>query len=88
VEVSRGSHKFSAGVVDNHVLEVSDIEESPQTGSSFNANFILGLGKIGESVKILLDTDRVLASEDFSSLTDDPTDASNMQEGSNKDGQM
>jgi purine-binding chemotaxis protein CheW len=88
VEVSRGSHKFSAGVVDNHVLEVSDIEESPQTGSSFNTNFILGLGKIGESIKILLDIDSVLTSKDFSRFADDPIDDSNMQEGSNKDGQM
>jgi purine-binding chemotaxis protein CheW len=92
VEISQGSRNFSTGVVVDHVQEVldiagEDIEEAPQFGSAVNTDFILGMGKIGESVKILLDTDRVLASEDFSSLTDDPTDASNMQEGSNKDEQ-
>jgi purine-binding chemotaxis protein CheW len=74
VEISQGSHKFSTGIVVDHVQEVldiagEDIEEAPQFGSSVNTDFILGMGKIGETVKILLDIDKVLAGEDFNSIS-------------------
>jgi purine-binding chemotaxis protein CheW len=93
VEINQGSRKFSTGVVVDHVQEVldiagEDIEEAPQFGSAVNTDFILGMGKIGDSVKILLDIDRVLANEDFSSFADDPTDASGTQKGSTTDEQM
>ena len=70
VEISQGSQTFSTGIVVDHVQEVldiagEDIEEAPQFGSSVNTDFILGMGKIEESVKILLDIDRVLGGEDF-----------------------
>jgi len=73
VENSQGDHKFSTGIVVDHVQEVldiagEDIEEAPRFGSSVNTDFILGMGKIGETVKILLDIDRVLAGEDFSGI--------------------
>ncbi len=42
-------------------IEGRNIEEAPQFGASVNTDFILGIGKVGESVKILLDIDRVLA---------------------------
>lgn len=93
VETSQSNHKFSTGVVVDHVQEVldiagEDIEEEPQFGSAVNTDFILGMGKIGDTVKILLDIDRVLASEDFSSFTDDSTNASGTQEGFTTDEQM
>jgi purine-binding chemotaxis protein CheW len=74
VETSQGNRKFSTGIVVDRVQEVLDIageniEEAPQFGSSVNTDFILGMGKIGESVKILLDIDKVLAGEDFGSMT-------------------
>ena len=74
VEISQGVHKFSTGIVVDHVQEVldiagEDIEEAPQFGSSVNTDFILGMGKIGETVKILLDIDRVLAGDDFNDLS-------------------
>jgi len=70
VETSHANRKFSTGVVVDRVQEVldiagKDIEETPQFGSAVNTDFILGMGKIGESVKILLDIDRVLASDDL-----------------------
>ncbi|MBN1803922.1 MAG: purine-binding chemotaxis protein CheW [Sedimentisphaerales bacterium] len=70
VEISSGGRKFSTGVVVDRVQEVldiagKDIEQAPQFGSAVNTDFILGMGKIGESVKILLDIDRVLASDDL-----------------------
>ncbi|MCP4455884.1 MAG: purine-binding chemotaxis protein CheW [Planctomycetes bacterium] len=74
VEISQGTLSFSTGIVVDHVQEVldikgQDIEEAPQFGSSVNTNFILGMGKIDDSVKILLDIDRVLAGTDYESLS-------------------
>jgi purine-binding chemotaxis protein CheW len=73
VEISHGDRNFQTGIVVDHVQEVldikgEDIEDAPQFGSNFNADFILGMGKIGETVKILLDIDKVLAGEDFSGM--------------------
>ncbi len=71
VEIHQGTRKFSTGIVVDHVQEVLDIagesiEEAPQFGSSVDTNFILGMGKIGDSVKILLDIDKVLAGDELS----------------------
>ena len=73
VEVSLGNRQFSTGVIVDRVQEVldidgSDIEEAPQFGSSVNTDFILGMGKLGDTVKILLDIDKVLAGDDFSGI--------------------
>jgi purine-binding chemotaxis protein CheW len=81
VETSNSSRKFSTGIVVDRVQEVldiagEDIEGTPEFGSAVNTDFILGMGKIGDSVKILLDIDRVLASDDFSSLDVDFESAS------------
>ncbi|MHC4423131.1 MAG: chemotaxis protein CheW [Planctomycetota bacterium] len=81
VEITQGDRKFSTGIVVDHVQEVldiagEDIEEAPQFGSSVNNDFILGMGKIDESVKILLDIDKVLAGDDFSSFGADVEDSS------------
>ena len=70
VEITQGSRKFNTGIVVDHVSEVldiagDDIEESPQFGASVNTDFILGMGKIENSVKILLDIDKVLAGDDL-----------------------
>ena len=70
VETSQGDRKYSTGIVVDRVQEVLDIageniEKAPQFGSSVCTDFILGIGKIGESVKILLDIDRVLAGDDL-----------------------
>jgi purine-binding chemotaxis protein CheW len=75
VEIATGGHKFSTGIVVDRVQEVLDIagekiEEAPQFGSSFNTDFILGMGKIGETVKILLDINQVLAGDDLHGLDD------------------
>ncbi|HEW78403.1 MAG TPA: purine-binding chemotaxis protein CheW [Phycisphaerales bacterium] len=81
VEITQSDRKFSTGIVVDHVQEVldiagEDIEEAPKFDSSVNTDFILGMGKIGDSVKILLDIDKVLSSTDFDSLagSDDTPD--------------
>jgi len=73
VEITQKGRKFNTGIVVDHVQEVLDIageniEEAPQFGSSVNTDFILGMGKVGESVKILLDIDKVLNGADLSSI--------------------
>lgn len=40
------------------------IEPAPEFGSQVGTEFILGMGKVGESVKILLDIDCVPGSEE------------------------
>jgi purine-binding chemotaxis protein CheW len=73
VEISQRGRKFSTGIVVDHVSEVLDIngssiEDAPQFGSSVDTGFILGMGKVGESVKILLAIDKVLADADMSEM--------------------
>ena len=71
VEVNQSKGNFSTGVAVDNVQEVldiagKDIENAPQFGSTVKTDFILGMGKIGNSVKILLDIDKVLAGDDLS----------------------
>ncbi len=71
VEIHQDDRKFSTGIVVDHVQEVLDIdgeniEDAPQFDSAVNTDFILGMGKVGESVKILLDIDKVLGGADIS----------------------
>ena len=70
VEVQQGSSQFTAGIIVDHVQEVLDIdsdriEESLSFGSSVNIDMILGMAKIDNSVKILLDIDKVLGGDDI-----------------------
>ena len=63
------------GIVVDKVSEVldiaaDDIEDPPSFGTDVNTDYILGIGKSEGRVKLLLDIDRVLASEDLSNLTD------------------
>ena len=73
VEIARGDETFSTGIVVDHVQEVLDIEgqsieETPEFGAAVNTDFVLGMGKIGDSVKILLDIDKVMAGADFGGM--------------------
>ncbi len=74
VEINQDGRQFSTGIMVDSVQEVLDIpgdsiEEAPQFDTSVNTNFILGMGKVGESIKILLDIDRVLDGDSLGSLT-------------------
>jgi purine-binding chemotaxis protein CheW len=74
VEISQNNTNFSTGIVVDHVQEVldiagQDIEDAPQFGSSVDTDFILGMGKISDSVKILLDIDKVLGGNDLSDFS-------------------
>ena len=67
VEISHGTRTFSTGIIVDRVSEVLDIdgdsiEPAPQMGS-VDTEFILGMGKVNDAVKILLDIDKVLCRE-------------------------
>jgi len=73
VEIHQNDREFSTGVAVDRVVEVldiagEDIEDAPQFGSNVNTDFVLGMGKVGDSVKILLDIGKVITSEDISSF--------------------
>jgi purine-binding chemotaxis protein CheW len=58
------------GIVVDTVSEVLDIteaqiEDPPRFGTQVDTDFILGMGKVENQVKILLDIERVLSSEEL-----------------------
>lgn len=76
VEIAQGAQRFNTGIVVDRVQEVleipgGDIEGAPEFGSSVDTDFILGMGKIGASVKILLDIDQVLGRDDLARFASD-----------------
>jgi purine-binding chemotaxis protein CheW len=73
VQVAHASATIVMGVIIDEVKEVLDIhadniEETPSFGATIDTDFILGMGKIGQSVKILLDIDKVLSAEEIAAL--------------------
>jgi len=75
VEITQDGRKFNTGIVVDRVQEVLDIagneiEEAPQFGASVCTSFILGMAKVNEAVKILLNIDRVLGKEELARLGD------------------
>lgn len=65
VEVAMAKAKTLVGVIVDTVSEVlnipvDNIEPAPQFGDQVDTRFILGMGKVGSDVKILLDIDEVL----------------------------
>ncbi len=61
------------GIVVDRVSEVlniagSEIEDAPSFGEDVNTDYILGIGKTQAKVKILLDIDRVLSTQDVVQL--------------------
>ena len=73
VEVNKNGEAVEMGVVVDSVSEVLDIkaeeiEATPEFGSGIDTKFILGMAKAKDGVKILLDIDKVLTSEDMGKL--------------------
>jgi purine-binding chemotaxis protein CheW len=73
VEVRGMSGDIPIGIVVDSVSEVvnikgEDIEDTPTFGTRLDTDYILGMAKIEGGVKILLDIDRVLSSEEISAL--------------------
>jgi purine-binding chemotaxis protein CheW len=73
VEIEGTGGTIQIGIVVDSVSEVlnikgEDVEETPTFGTKLNTDYILGMAKMEGGVKILLDIDRVLSSDDLSSL--------------------
>ena len=65
VEIALGSRKVFMGIVVDSVSEVlnirtADVEATPDFGSKLDTEYILGMAKSEQGVKILLDIDRVM----------------------------
>jgi purine-binding chemotaxis protein CheW len=73
VETQHQQRKVCTGIIVDQVSEVleiagKNIEPPPSFGAAVETDFILGMGKVGESVKILLDIDKVLATAEVLAL--------------------
>jgi purine-binding chemotaxis protein CheW len=65
VDIHQADRSFFAGLVVDRVQEVLNIEgdnidDAPQFGTDVNTDFLLGIGKSGSTIKLLLDIDCVL----------------------------
>jgi purine-binding chemotaxis protein CheW len=70
VEIAHAGRKSNTGIIVDRVQEVLDItsgqiEEAPHFGTTMQMDFILGMAKVADSVKILLDIDTVLGGSDL-----------------------
>jgi purine-binding chemotaxis protein CheW len=73
VQLSSLDNIVVMGIIIDEVKEVldikaEDIENTPSFGSNINTDFILGMGKVNGTVKILLDIDKILSSSEVSAL--------------------
>lgn len=74
VEINQQGRRFNTGLVVDQVQEVLDIdgeniEDAPQFGGDIQTDFILGIGKVENAIKILLDIDKVLGNVSVSELS-------------------
>jgi len=70
VDVNSNGRVIQTGLLVDSVSEVldvgdEDIEETPSFGDGVRVDFILGMAKVGNRVKILLDVDKVLSTAEI-----------------------
>lgn len=73
VEIAGQTGTVQIGIVVDSVSEVlnvkgEDIEDTPTFGTKLDTEYIMGMAKMEGGVKILLDIDRVLNSDEISAL--------------------
>jgi len=73
VQVTGASQKVTIGIIVDRVAEVlaiadGEIEPAPSFGAGVSTEFILGIGKAGQKVIVLLDVDRVLSWGELSAV--------------------
>jgi purine-binding chemotaxis protein CheW len=73
VEIAHQGRKLSTGLIVDRVSEVLEIpsehiEDAPTFGTAIATDFILGMGKVGEAVKILLDIDKVMTASEIAGI--------------------
>jgi purine-binding chemotaxis protein CheW len=73
VEITEGGKMIAMGLVVDSVSEVvnireGDVDDTPAFGNAIDTDYILGMAKVGGNVKILLDIDRVFATEEIADM--------------------
>lgn len=73
VQVEAASRGMLMGVIVDAVAEVlnlaaGDIEDTPDFGESLATNYLLGMAKVKDKVKILLDIDQILTRQELDGL--------------------
>jgi purine-binding chemotaxis protein CheW len=73
VEVMSPRGKVNVGIIVDQVAEVIDvdaneIDQAPEFGTNLHTDFILGVGVVKGGVKILLDIDKVLTTEEMHTM--------------------
>jgi purine-binding chemotaxis protein CheW len=73
VQVGAGASSMLTGIVVDGVVEVlnlvaADIEDTPDFGEGTTTSYLLGMAKIKGKVKILLDINQVLSSQELHGL--------------------
>jgi len=73
VEIAAQAETVQVGIVVDSVSEVlnikeDEIEDTPTFGTKLNTDYILGMAKMEEGVKILLDINRVLSAEEIATI--------------------
>jgi purine-binding chemotaxis protein CheW len=74
VQIANKNSHVVMGIIIDAVKEVlnikaENIEETPSFGTFVNTDFILGIGKVGSTVKMLLDIDKVLSINEIEKIT-------------------
>jgi purine-binding chemotaxis protein CheW len=72
------------GIIVDTVSEVLDIpgdniEPPPAMGLNMQQSFILGMGKVGDGVKILLNIDNVLSADEMAAVTERAAEAAGVE---------
>ena len=75
VEIETDSGTILMGIVVDAVSEVmniseSEIEDTPAFGTSLDTDYILGIAKTEDGVKILLNIDKILSIKDISAINE------------------
>jgi purine-binding chemotaxis protein CheW len=75
VDLSIGDRTLPMGILVDNVCAVldirgEDIEPPPEYSATTRSDFILGIGKVDNSVKILLDIEKVLSGDELCEVTD------------------
>ncbi len=73
VQVKWADNTITMGLLVDEVSEVlnvtpDQIEAPPSFGAGVDTDFILGMGKVGQKVVMMLDVDRVLAAEELAEV--------------------
>lgn len=75
VRVEERGEAITMGIVVDRVAEVlevpaAQIEPPPSFGDAVDTNFLMGMGKVGDIVVMLLDIRRVLATEEMAAVAE------------------